>query len=190
MQKVLITDNNDSFTYNLVQMIDQIGNCKFEIHKTQNLNPEIVDGFDKILISPGPGLPSEIPFLKEMIKIFAPVKNILGVCLGHQAIAEVFGCKLKHMPKILHGEHSQILTNNTKHHIFNNIPSEFIAGRYHSWVVDPFEISNEIEVTAVDLEGNIMALKHKKFNVHGVQFHPESIMTPYGNQMIKNWLVN
>lgn len=186
--KVLVIDNYDSFTYNLVHIIRKLG-IEPTIARNDKINIAEVATFDKIFLSPGPGLPDEAGILKEIIKTYASTKAIFGICLGQQAIAEVFGGNLLNLDKVYHGVSSDIFINNHDD-IFKNIPSIIKAGRYHSWVVDLASLPQELEITATDELGQIMAVKHKAYNVVGVQFHPESIMTETGEQMIENFLNN
>ncbi|MEA3495172.1 MAG: aminodeoxychorismate/anthranilate synthase component II [Bacteroidota bacterium] len=188
--KVLIIDNIDSFTYNLAQIVEQSKLCEYKIIKINEIKIQNIVKYDKIIISPGPGLPSETGQLKAIIKKYASSKSIFGVCLGHQAIAEVFGAKLKNLKTILHGESTDIFIKNKNDYIFKNIPDVIKGGRYHSWVIDRISLPNSIKITAVDKKKNIMAISHAKFDVKGVQFHPESIMTEYGKEIIWNWLRN
>ncbi|MBU1011906.1 MAG: aminodeoxychorismate/anthranilate synthase component II [Bacteroidetes bacterium] len=181
----LIIDNYDSFTYNLVHLVKEIGVIP-DVIRNDKFRLEEIAKYDKIILSPGPGVPNDAGFLKQVIKEFAPRKSIFGVCLGQQAIAEVFGGRLINLEQVYHGVVSEIeLVMND--YIFEQIPLKFMAGRYHSWVVDP-NLPSELETIATDANGQIMALKHKTYDVRGVQFHPESIMTPNGKQIIQNFL--
>jgi len=187
--KILILDNYDSFTYNLVQLVESVCDFEFEVYKNDKITIEEASKFDKILLSPGPGIPSNAGILNKLIKELGPSKSIFGVCLGMQAIGEVYGSKLINLDTVYHG----IATETTiieKDYLFNNCPSTFMTGRYHSWAVDEKSIPNELIVTAIDSKKQIMALRHKKFDIRGVQFHPESILSEYGEQMIKNWIEN
>ncbi len=185
--KILIIDNYDSFTYNLVYMVQSILQQDVDVVRNDNLDFKKVASYDKILLSPGPGIPNEAGMLKQVIEKYAPEKSILGVCLGMQAIAEVFGGVLKNINEVYHGISSEILITH-KNSLFANIPERFSAGRYHSWIVAKKGLPECIRVTAEDDKGNIMALAHKSYDVQGVQFHPESVMTEVGTQIIKNWL--
>lgn len=185
--KVLIIDNYDSFTYNLVHLVQYILQQDVDVVRNDQLNMDTVEAYDKILLSPGPGVPDEAGMMKEVIKKFAPVKSIFGVCLGMQAIAEVFGGKLKNLDEVYHGVSSEIMVT-AKNSLFTNIPERFSAARYHSWIADKEKIPACLEIIAVDSKENIMALSHKSYNVKGVQFHPESILTEVGEQIIRNWL--
>ncbi len=183
--KCLIIDNYDSFTYNLVYLVKEL-NAEHRVVRNDKFELGEVEDFDKIILSPGPGIPEEAGKLKEVIKTYAHKKSILGVCLGEQAIAEVFGGKLINLEKVYHGVKTKIEICKDDY-IFNNIPQVFEAGRYHSWVVSP-ELPDEIECIARDEQQQIMAIRHKKQDVRGVQFHPESIMTTDGKRIIENFL--
>ncbi len=185
--KILVFDNYDSFTYNLVQYLERVSNAKVEVHRNDKISLEKINAYDKILLSPGPGIPSEAGILLEVIKEFSPKKSILGVCLGQQAIGEVFGGKLKNLDSVYHGVATdmEIVKEDL---LFKNIPKTFKAGRYHSWVVDEKNFPAELEITVRDENGYVMGLHHKKFDVRGVQFHPESVLTEYGLQIIENWV--
>lgn len=186
--KVLVFDNYDSFTYNLVQIIERILNQKVDVVRNDQITLEEVGKYDKIILSPGPGIPEEAGILLELIKEYAPTKSILGVCLGQQAIAEAFGGNLINLSEIFHGvaTPTELVKENTK--LFKDLTSGIEVGRYHSWAVNPENFPDELEVTAVDKDGMIMALQHKTYDVHGVQFHPESILTPDGEVIIRNFL--
>ena len=187
--KILVFDNYDSFTYNLVQMVEQIVGKEFVyVFKNDEISLEEVEKYDKIILSPGPGVPNEAGILLDVIKEYAPKKPILGVCLGLQAIAEAFGGKLINLNNVYHGVgiSTTIIEDNAK--IFSGLPSEIITGRYHSWAVDSHGFPEELQITAVDEQGIIMALQHRKYDVHAVQFHPESVLTPYGKNILENFL--
>jgi len=185
--KCLIIDNYDSFTYNLVHLVKEIGFTPTIIRNDKFCMEEVAK-YDKIILSPGPGIPDEAGFLKELIKTYAPSKSIFGVCLGQQAIAEVFGGKLINLEKVYHGVETEIeLTN--EDYLFKGIPQKFNAGRYHSWIVSQ-PLPKELEVLAIDANQQIMALRHKSCDLRGVQFHPESIMTKYGKQILQNFLMH
>lgn len=188
MKKILIIDNYDSFTYNLVQIVDENFKGTYTIKRNDEIELAEVDEFDGIILSPGPGIPDEAGLLKEIIKTYGPTKKIFGVCLGLQAIGEVYGAKLKNLDNVYHGVKTKMKVINQPDLIFNNIPAEFEAGRYHSWIVDKERLPESIEITCVDDDNEIMAAKHKEFDVRGVQFHPESILTEHGRQMIINFL--
>ena len=185
--RVLIFDNYDSFTYNLVQMVEQWGKAEVVVRKNDKITLDEAADFDGIIFSPGPGLPVDAPLMGEIISQLGASIPMLGVCLGHQAIVEAFGGKLKHLNAIYHG--TVIQTKALVHDLlFENIPAVFDTGLYHSWAVDDVGFPEELEVTARGETGNIMALRHRSWPVRGIQFHPESIMTPNGRQMIENWL--
>ncbi|HEY0651712.1 MAG TPA: aminodeoxychorismate/anthranilate synthase component II [Chryseosolibacter sp.] len=185
--KILVLDNYDSFTYNLVHIIRALG-FPMDIHRNDKISIDDVKRYDKILLSPGPGVPDEAGIMKEVIKTYAPTKSILGVCLGHQGIGEAFGAKLFNIPKVLHGVTSQTEVKDEAEYLFKNVPRTFQATHYHSWAIVPDTIKGDLKVTAVNTEGLVMAVSHQKYDVRGVQFHPESIMTPEGPKMIENWL--
>lgn len=185
--KILVLDNYDSFTYNLVHIIRELG-YDYEVHRNDKIPIEDVNRFDKILLSPGPGIPDEAGIMKEVIRKYGSTKGILGVCLGHQGIGEVYGSKLYNIKNVLHGVTSTIQIKNQSTLLFKGIPTSFRVTHYHSWAVIPESINDEMEVTAVNDAGLVMAISHTKYNVHGVQFHPESVMTEYGKEIIKNWL--
>ena len=187
--KILVFDNYDSFTYNLVQMIEQIVGHEVDVIRNDQIKLEDINQYDKIILSPGPGIPSEAGILLELIKTYASTKSIFGVCLGQQAIAEAFGGNLINLSEIYHGVATD--ANQIKeHHIFQNLPETLEVGRYHSWAVDTNNFPEELEVTSVDKDGMIMSLKHKTHDVHAVQYHPESILTPKGKQILENFLNN
>lgn len=193
--KILVFDNYDSFTYNLVHLVEKIIGEKADVFRNDQIPLENVQTYDKIILSPGPGLPTEAGMLLPLIKQYAASKSILGVCLGHQAIGEVFGGRLTNLTKVYHGVASpvKIVPQNPRNvsvnaDLFSGIPDGFMAGRYHSWVIDPDGFPKSLEVTATDANGHIMALRHKNYDVLGVQFHPESVLTPFGEQIMRNWL--
>lgn len=189
MKNILVIDNYDSFTYNLVHYLEAL-NCKVTVFRNDEIELEEVKNYDKILLSPGPGLPSEAGLLNEIIKEYASSKSILGICLGQQAIGEVFGSTLKNLEKVYHGTASKAKILVDDEPLFKNIPTEFWVGRYHSWVVEKSNLGADLEITSVDENGEIMSLRHKSFDVRGVQFHPESILTPHGKQILENWVAN
>lgn len=184
---ILVFDNYDSFTYNLVHAVKKLSYTDVEVHRNDQISLDEIDRFDKIILSPGPGLPHESGILLDVIRTYAPTKSILGVCLGEQAIAEAFGGSLINLPEVYHGVATEINVINDDF-LFYDMLTKLTVGRYHSWVVNPETLPSCLKVTAVDENGMIMALKHKTFKVHGVQFHPESVLTPQGEQMLKNWL--
>ena len=184
----MVLDNYDSFTYNLVHILRQLPGVEIDVIRNDKISVEEVGRYDKIMLSPGPGIPVEAGIMMDVIKTYAGKKPILGVCLGHQGIAEAFGCKLLNLSQVMHGvaTHTKILK--TDEPLFRGVTSGFLSGRYHSWVVDTNGLVDAIEVTATDDNGHIMALRHKELNVRGVQFHPESVLTENGFQIIKNWV--
>ena len=185
--KILVLDNYDSFTYNLVQMIEQIVNEKIDVFRNDKISLEEVAKYDKIILSPGPGIPEEAGILLDLIKKYAPTKSIFGVCLGQQAIAEAFGGTLINLSEIYHGV-ATASTQIKEHKLFKDLPEILEVGRYHSWAVNPENFPDELEITSVDASGMIMSLKHKIYDVHAVQYHPESILTPKGKQILENFL--
>lgn len=185
--KILILDNYDSFTYNLVHMVREL-KYDYEVHRNDKITLEAVQQYDKILLSPGPGIPDEAGLMKAIIKEYASTKSILGICLGHQGIAEVFGAKLYNIPKVLHGVTSIAHVVDGEEMLFTDLPPAFQVCHYHSWVVLPESLTPELKITATNKEGLIMGLRHVTYDVKGLQFHPESIMTPEGPKMIANWL--
>ena len=185
--KILVFDNYDSFTYNLVQMIEQIVGQKVDVFRNDQIALKDIEKYDKIILSPGPGIPEEAGILLDLIKKYAPIKSIFGVCLGQQAIAEAFGGSLINLKEIYHGvatDAKQI----KEHKILKNLPETLEVGRYHSWAVNPENFPEELEITSTDKDGMIMSLKHKTYDVHAVQYHPESILTPKGKQILENFL--
>ncbi|MDJ1503275.1 aminodeoxychorismate/anthranilate synthase component II [Xanthocytophaga agilis] len=187
--RILVIDNYDSFVYNLVHYLREMGHEPV-VYRNDKITLEEVDAFDKILLSPGPGIPSEAGIMPELIKKYAPTKSILGVCLGHQAIGEAFGGTLENMTDVLHGIATPAFVQKSDELLFEGIPAQFNTGRYHSWTVVSKNFPESLEITAVDNEGRIMALAHKTYDVRGVQFHPESILTEHGKKMLENWLSN
>lgn len=185
--KLLILDNYDSFTYNLVHLIGNISDVEPVVIRNDKINLNDAAEFDKIILSPGPGLPKDAGMMNQLISTFGVSKPILGVCLGLQAIGEVFGAKLENLQQVYHGLATP-LNVLEKDVMFEDCPPNFLVGRYHSWVVSKKDLPESFKVLAEDDNGNIMALKHKKYNVSGVQFHPESILSEHGGQILKNWL--
>ena len=183
--KIIVIDNYDSFTYNLVHYLEDL-DCDVTVKRNDDLTLDFINDFDKILISPGPGIPDEAGLTKKIIKEFFDKKSILGVCLGHQAIGEVFGGKLHNLKDVFHGVSTNINVCVGDELIFKGIKNNFLAARYHSWVVNT--ISEDLEITSRDNNKQIMSIRHKKFDVKGVQFHPESILTPFGKKIIENWV--
>ena len=182
--KIIVIDNYDSFTYNLVHYLEDL-DCEVTVKRNDNINLKYVEKFDKILISPGPGIPDEAGMTKKIIEEFYYKKSILGVCLGHQAIGEVFGGKLLNLKEVFHGVSTEIeiVANDP---LFKKIPNKFKVGRYHSWIVK--DLNDSLVPLAYDDNKNVMALKHKDHDVWGVQFHPESILTEHGKTILKNWI--
>ncbi len=185
--KILIFDNYDSFTYNLVHLVKELGYTDVDVFRNDKIALEDVAKYDKFILSPGPGIPSEAGLLLPLIKEYAGKRPILGVCLGHQAIGEAFGAQLKNLEDVYHGVATRINITQPDY-IFDTLGRELEVGRYHSWIVDNNGLPDCIEITATDNNGQIMALKHKEFDVHGVQFHPESVLTPAGETIVKNFL--
>ncbi|WP_417429051.1 anthranilate synthase component II [Halpernia sp.] len=188
--KILVLDNYDSFTYNLVQMIEEIVDAKIDVFRNNEISLDDVEKYDKIILSPGPGIPKESGILLDLIKTYAPKKSIFGVCLGLQAIGEAFGGNLINLSEIYHGVATEVQILNPKSKIFKNFPETFEAGRYHSWALSPEDFPKELEITAIDKDKMIMALQHKIYDVQAVQFHPESILTPKGKEILENFLKN
>lgn len=188
--KILVLDNYDSFTYNLVHILRALGHGDhMDVVRNDKISLDAVAAYDKILLSPGPGIPEEAGIMMDLIQRYAPQKSILGVCLGHQGLSESFGAKLYNMPEVLHGIATKTtLVSDTDHRLFRGLPSTFTTCRYHSWGVVPESVPDSMEITALGPQGEVMGIRHKEFDVHGVQFHPESILTEHGTQMIVNWL--
>lgn len=202
--KTVIIDNYDSFTYNLAHLVKELG-AEVDVLRNDKFELEELEKYDKIILSPGPGIPEEAGLLLEVIRTYAGRKPILGVCLGEQAIGQAFGGKLTNLSEVFHGIQTNIVIRdeglvmsssslNTNHpslitdYIFSGLPTEIPVGRYHSWVVDTEGFPEELVITAISSEGQIMALKHREYDVHGIQFHPESVLTPDGKQIVGNWL--
>lgn len=188
MKRIMILDNYDSFTYNLVHAVQKITGQKVDVYRNDAISLEKVDAYDKILLSPGPGIPDEAGVMKLLIKEYAPTKSILGVCLGLQAIAEVFGGRLRNLSRVFHGVATSIHVVKREDLLFKDLPELFQAGRYHSWIVSRENLPDCLEITAIDDQNEIMALSHHEYDVRGVQFHPESVLTPLGEKIIQNWL--
>lgn len=193
--KIVIIDNYDSFTYNLSHLVKELG-AEVTVLRNDAFQLSDLEEFDKIILSPGPGIPSEAGLLLDVVKTYAGRKPMLGVCLGEQAIGEAFGGKLTNLSDVFHGVQTPVFVcnkerqgqNEAPEYIFDNLPDELPVGRYHSWVVDSEGLPECLEITATDSEGYIMALHHRTFDVHGIQFHPESVLTPDGKTMIANFL--
>ncbi len=187
--KVLVLDNYDSFTYNLVQYIQEILEQKIDVYRNDEIELDAIEAYDLIILSPGPGLPKDAGIMPALIKRYAATKSILGVCLGHQAIGEAFGASLENLEHVFHGVETPVEVVVKDESLFQDVPTSFQAGRYHSWVVAKEDLPAVFEITAVDAEGVIMAMRHREFDVRGVQFHPESIMTEFGRKMLENVLL-
>ncbi len=192
--KILVFDNYDSFTYNLVHLVEKILPAKVDVFRNDELPMEDVKAYDKIILSPGPGIPEEAGMLLPLIREYAKSKSILGVCLGHQAIGEAFGGELINLSTVYHGVATNIKVgipeSGNESPLFKGLPTEFEAGRYHSWIISDNNFPEDLEVTARDDNNYIMALQHKTFDVQGVQFHPESVLTPEGEAIMRNWLAS
>jgi anthranilate synthase component 2 len=185
--KILVIDNYDSFTYNLVHALKKFDGVTVKVERNDEVAEDEPDLFDKIVFSPGPGLPEEAGSMLSVIRNYAGKKPMLGVCLGHQAIGESFGGTLQNMNDVLHGIATPIIVV-AKSYLFDNIPETFHAGRYHSWIVEKESLPAVLEITTIDKEGRIMSFQHRKFDIQGVQFHPESILTPIGEKILENWV--
>ncbi len=187
MNKILILDNYDSFTYNLVHLVEKVSDISFDVFRNDEIELSEINKYDKILLSPGPGLPKDAGIMPELIKTYSDTKNIFGVCLGLQAIGEAFGAKLKNLENVFHGVATEIEIIK-EDFLFNKCPKKFKVGRYHSWVVDSNDLPSCFDITAIDTDKNIMSLSHKTLKIKGVQFHPESILSEYGEDIMRNWL--
>ncbi len=187
--KILVIDNYDSFVYNLVHYLEEL-DCEVTVIRNDRFHLDEVEEYDKILLSPGPGIPDEAGLLKEVIKKYATSKSMLGVCLGQQAIGEVFGGSIENLSEVFHGVATNAIITVEDEPLFKGLEKEIEVGRYHSWVVSKKDFPDVLEVTAVDENGQIMALRHRTLDIRGVQFHPESVLTPKGKQIIKNWIEN
>ncbi|MEP7165624.1 MAG: aminodeoxychorismate/anthranilate synthase component II [Ferruginibacter sp.] len=188
MTRILLFDNYDSFTYNLVHLVEKILHTKVDVYRNDEIAMEKVNEYDKIILSPGPGIPEEAGMLLPLIREYAPKKSILGVCLGHQAIGEAFGAILINLDTVFHGVATPIKIIDTNGQLYNGLDKIIEVGRYHSWIVSDKGFPAALEITAVDENNYIMGMKHKNFDVQGVQFHPESVLTPCGETIIRNWL--
>ena len=190
--RILVFDNYDSFTYNLVHLVEKITHVKVEVYRNDQIALEKVKAYDKIILSPGPGIPEEAGLLLPLIKEYASSKSILGVCLGHQAIGQAFGGKLINLSTVYHGVATEVQVVSRESLVvsplFSGLPSRLEVGRYHSWILSDKGFPDELEVTARDDNNYIMALQHKKYDVQGVQFHPESVLTPMGEAILRNWI--
>lgn len=188
-RQVAVIDNYDSFTFNLVHYLEDLG-AGVTVFRNDELELEALEKFEKILLSPGPGIPDEAGLLKAAISKYAASKSILGICLGLQAIGEVFGAKLLNLSTVYHGTETEISITLQGETLFRGLPPTISVGRYHSWIVDAKSLPEALQATAVDQNGQIMSLRHKFYDVKGVQFHPESILTPHGKDILRNWLEN
>jgi anthranilate synthase component 2 len=190
--KILVFDNYDSFTYNLVHLVEKITHEKVDVYRNDQIPMEKVKEYDKIILSPGPGIPEEAGLLLPLIKEYASSKSILGVCLGHQAIGQAFGGELINLSSVFHGVATPVKVKSEKSKVksflFEGLPEVLEVGRYHSWVVSKENFPSDLEITAEDETGMIMGLQHKTYDVQGVQFHPESVLTPKGEDIMRNWL--
>ncbi|ALJ06358.1 anthranilate synthase subunit II [Pseudalgibacter alginicilyticus] len=186
MKKILVIDNYDSFTYNLVHYLEDL-NCDVTVVRNDKLSLDDVEPFDKVVLSPGPGIPDEAGLLKPIIERYASTKSILGVCLGQQAIGEVFGGSLINLDNVYHGVSTKVNICVNDESLFNNMEKNIEVGRYHSWVVNP-NLPDCLEATSFDENGQVMSLRHREYDVRGVQYHPESVLTPHGKQILKNWV--
>ncbi|MBD2766704.1 aminodeoxychorismate/anthranilate synthase component II [Hymenobacter sp. BT664] len=188
--KILVLDNYDSFTYNLVHLLRELGHgAGLAVIRNDQLPLEAVAAYDAVLLSPGPGIPAEAGLMPQIIEQYAPTKRILGVCLGHQGLAESFGATLYNLPAVLHGVANEAEVTVPGERLFAGLPPRFQVGRYHSWAVRPETMPAELETTARDATGEVLAFRHRQFDVRGVQFHPESILTEHGAKMLENWLM-
>jgi anthranilate synthase component 2 len=186
MKKILVIDNYDSFTYNLVHYLEDL-DCEVTVYRNDEFELDEIARFDKILLSPGPGIPDEAGLLKQVIQQYGPTKSIFGVCLGQQAIGEVYGGTLSNLDKVYHGVATNVTKSVNDELLFEGLNNEFEVGRYHSWVVDS-NLPDCLEATSFDENGQLMSLRHKTYDVRGVQFHPESVLTPNGKKMLENWV--
>jgi anthranilate synthase component 2 len=188
MEKILVIDNYDSFTYNLVHYIQKLTDSPVEVFRNDQISLDAVNDYSKVLLSPGPGIPNEAGICLELIKRYAPTKSILGVCLGHQAIGEAFGGSLINLDQVYHGVATPVNIITPEDVLFNEVPGRINAGRYHSWVVSRENLPECFKINSLDDQGMIMGISHKEFRIRGVQFHPESVLTEHGLQIISNWL--
>jgi anthranilate synthase component 2 len=185
--RLLVLDNYDSFTYNLVYILRELG-YQPDVIRNDKLTVDEAGQYDKIMLSPGPGIPSEAGIMQDLVREYGPTKSILGICLGHQGIGEVYGATLENLGDVLHGVAHQTTITDRSDRLFTDIPNELTVGRYHSWTVVPGSMPADLRTTAVDEHGRVMALSHVRYDVKGLQFHPESVLTQNGVQMIKNWI--
>lgn len=189
-QKVIVIDNYDSFTYNLVHAIELMLEKRIDVRRNDQISLDELEAYDIIILSPGPGIPDEAGLLKEIIKTYAPTKKMLGVCLGQQAIGEVFGAKLKNLTKVYHGVATNMKRTDATSKVLKDLPTTFEAGRYHSWTIDNSTLPDCLIPTCYDEQGELMGIRHNEYDVEAVQFHPESVLTPEGYKMIENFLFN
>jgi len=185
--KAALIDNNDSFTYNIVELIRDIPGSRLDVIPYEQLEMDNLRSYENIILSPGPGLPDEFPVLQDVLNYYHSTKSILGICLGHEAIAKFFGAELAHLPAVVHGQ-PKVINVIKESVLYRNIPEKFNAGLYHSWIIDKSKFPDKLEITGLSDEGNIMSFQHKTLNLFGVQFHPESIITEYGSVMMDNFL--
>jgi anthranilate synthase component 2 len=190
MKKILVIDNYDSFTYNLVSYIEKLTGITPSVYRNDEITLEDVDGYEKILLSPGPGIPTDAGICIDLIRQYGPVKSILGICLGHQAIGEAFGGQILNLSEVFHGVGTPIIITDKFEPLFLNIPSSIVGGRYHSWVVSNRNLPECLQITCEDKTGIIMGISHKTYDVKGLQFHPESVLTEHGIDIIANWINN
>ncbi len=188
MGKILLVDNFDSFTYNLYHYLEELSTQHIDVVRNDRIDFEKLNQYSHIVISPGPGLPSDAGKLMSLLKRVESKKNILGICLGHQAIAEHFGMRLKNLSQVIHGQAKRIHIVSEKESLFDGLPKSFLVGRYHSWVIEKESLDENFEITATDNHGEIMAISHKTLPIKAMQFHPESILTEFGKEILKNWL--
>lgn len=187
MSKILLIDNYDSFTYNLLHYLEALTEKQINVVRNDDLDFSTMNNYDSVVISPGPGLPQNAGRLMDFLEQFATKKKILGICLGQQAIAEYFGMQLKNLGEVVHGQ-ARIIDVLSDEGVFHGLPKQIKVGRYHSWVIEPESMNSDFEITSVDEQGNIMSIKHKSLTIEAVQFHPESILTEYGKEMLRSWL--
>jgi anthranilate synthase component 2 len=190
MKKILVIDNYDSFTYNLVYYIEKLTGISPSVFRNDEISLDEAGSYDKIVLSPGPGVPADAGICIDLIKKYSGTKSILGVCLGHQAIGEAFGSKIINLRSVYHGVATPVYITDEQEPLFANIPSTIIGGRYHSWVVSRDNLPDCLKITCQDEGGIIMGISHKSFDVRGLQFHPESVLTEYGMEIIGNWINN
>lgn len=188
MKKILVIDNYDSFTYNLVHYIENLTGTRPAVFRNDEIKLDEIEAYDKILLSPGPGIPGEAGICLDLIRRYSSAKSILGVCLGHQAIGEAFGATLINLRDVYHGLSTQVIVLDNQDLLFKNIPVTFNAGRYHSWVISNNDLPDCLKVTCIDSNQMIMAVRHREYDVYGVQFHPESVLTEHGIDIIRNWI--